>query len=90
MKETRHVPTRMRWAPFRFGVISPLLTSPPDPGELAKALDELASQTYQHPGTESVLLGVESGRFAMSFQGSVLDGLGHSPASVTSSLLTVV
>jgi transposase InsO family protein len=51
MKETRHVPGRMRWAHFRFGVISPLLTSPPDPGELAKILDELAAQSYRHPIT---------------------------------------
>ena len=51
MKETRHVPPRMRWALFRFGVVSPLLTSPPEPGELAKVLDELAARTYQHPVT---------------------------------------
>lgn len=51
MKETRHVPARMRWALFRFGVVSPLLTSPPEPGELAKVLDELAARAYQHPVT---------------------------------------
>jgi putative transposase len=51
MKETRHVPPRMRWALFRFGVVSPLLTSPPEPGELAKVLDELAARPYQHPVT---------------------------------------
>lgn len=51
MKETRHVPPRMRWALFRFGVISPLLTSPPDAGELAERLDALAEQSYQHPTT---------------------------------------
>jgi len=51
MNETRHVPPRMRWALFRFGVVSPLLTSPPEPGELAKLLDELAARTYQHPVT---------------------------------------
>jgi putative transposase len=51
MKEKRHVPTRMRWARFRFGVISPLLTMPPEPGELAGKLDELAACSYQHPIT---------------------------------------
>lgn len=51
MKETRHVPTRMRWALFRFGVVSPLLTSPPEAGELVKILDELATRAYQHPIT---------------------------------------
>lgn len=51
MKEKRHVPTRMRWARFRFGVISPMLTSPPLQGELAGVLDELASRSYQHPIT---------------------------------------
>lgn len=51
MKERRHVPTRMRWARFRFGVISPLLTKPPEPGELAAILDELAARSYQHPVT---------------------------------------
>ena len=51
MKERRHVPSRMRWARFRFGVISPLLTKPPDPGELARLLDELAARSYQHPIT---------------------------------------
>jgi putative transposase len=51
MKEKRHVSTRMRWARFRFGVISPLLTSPPGSGELAGALDALSSRSYQHPVT---------------------------------------
>lgn len=51
MKATQHVPARMRWALFRFGVVSPLLTSPPDAGELAKLLDELSAQAYQHPIT---------------------------------------
>ena len=51
MKESKHVPARMRWARFRFGVVSPLLTRPPDPGDLARLLDELAARSYQHPIT---------------------------------------
>ena len=51
MTDTRHVPPRVRWARFRFGVVSPLLTSPPEPGELARLLDELAARSYRHPIT---------------------------------------
>jgi putative transposase len=49
MTDRRHVPARVRWARFRFGVVSPLLTSPPEPGELARLLDELAAHSYRHP-----------------------------------------
>ena len=35
MAENRSTPARARWARFRFGVIAPLLTAPPEPGELA-------------------------------------------------------
>ena len=51
MTDTRHVPTRVRWARFRFGVVSPLLTSPPESGELARLLDDLAGRSYRHPIT---------------------------------------
>lgn len=40
-----------RWAHFRFGIIGPLLVSPPAKGELQAALKELASRNYQHPIT---------------------------------------
>ena len=33
----------MRWARLRFSIIGPLLASPPQEGELAAALDELAA-----------------------------------------------
>lgn len=59
MESSPHMPARMRLAHFRFGVISPLLTSPPDPGELAKELDALAARLYRHPVTQ---LSVQFGR----------------------------
>lgn len=40
---------RERWARFRFAVIGPLLASPPERGELQRALAELAGRTWQHP-----------------------------------------
>ena len=36
---------------MRFSVIGPLLASPPESGELASQLDELASRSYEHPTT---------------------------------------
>jgi transposase InsO family protein len=39
----------LRWAQFRFAVIGQLLSCPPEPGALQKALRQLAQQTYQHP-----------------------------------------
>lgn len=44
-----HRDRRERWARFRFAVIGPLLASPPDRGELQRALAELAERTWQHP-----------------------------------------
>lgn len=39
----------MTWEAFRFSVIGPLLIRPPSPGELGKAIKELAEQSYEHP-----------------------------------------
>lgn len=39
------------WARLRFAIIGPLLASPPKAGMLQTALDHLARQNYQHPGT---------------------------------------
>lgn len=44
-------PARVRWARLRFSVIGPLLASPPESGELAVRLDELAARAWLHPGT---------------------------------------
>jgi len=43
------VPMWQRWAQFRFSVIGELLSSPPDKGQLQKAIDRLARKNYQHP-----------------------------------------
>lgn len=58
MVDKGHVPTRVRWARFRFLVVGPLLTSPPEPGELSALLDELGARAYRHPTTgQSVRFG---------------------------------
>lgn len=44
-------PPRVRWARLRFSIIGPLLASPPESGELAVALDEVALRSYLHPTT---------------------------------------
>ncbi|MBM3499991.1 MAG: transposase family protein [Armatimonadetes bacterium] len=38
-----------RWARFRFSVIGPLLSSPPERGELRAELARVAARSYQHP-----------------------------------------
>jgi putative transposase len=45
------VSTRMRWARFRHSIIGPLLAAPPEHGELAAKIAELAAQSYRHPTT---------------------------------------
>jgi putative transposase len=55
------IPARLRWARFRFGVVAPLLTVPPEHGELASKLTELASRSWPHPTTgESMRLSVKT------------------------------
>jgi len=41
-----------RWARLRFAIIGPLLAAPPQPGELRKALEALAGQSWRHPLSE--------------------------------------
>jgi putative transposase len=41
-----------RWALLRFSVVGPLLASPPERGELQKALLALATRKWMHPATE--------------------------------------
>jgi transposase InsO family protein len=43
--------TRLSWAQFRFSIIGPLLAAPPDHGELAAQLADLAGKPYRHPTT---------------------------------------
>jgi putative transposase len=40
-----------RWAHFRFSIIGPLLSRPPEKGSLQLALQELAQKTWRHPIT---------------------------------------
>ena len=55
MTDDTTFPARMRWARFRFGVIAPLLTSPPEEGELGATIAALAARPWRHPTTgESV------------------------------------
>src|SRR5688572_9168143 len=55
MSDSTRLPARTRWARFRFGVIAPLLTVPPDKGELGAAIAELASRVWPHPTTGEAL-----------------------------------
>jgi putative transposase len=40
-----------RWARFRFSIVGPLLSSPPDNGELKSQLEELSKKQWRHPIT---------------------------------------
>jgi putative transposase len=51
MGEASSPPARSRWARFRFGVVAPLLTAPPKPGELASSIATLAARSWPHPTT---------------------------------------
>lgn len=61
MGDFTSTPARARWARFRFGVIAPLLTAPPEPGELAATIAALAARSWPHPTTgESLRLSAKS------------------------------
>jgi len=55
MGDSTSTPARARWARFRFGIIAPLLTAPPEPGELAAAIAALAARPWPHPTTGETL-----------------------------------
>jgi putative transposase len=40
-----------RWANLRFSIIGPLLAAPPEHGDLAARITELAAASYKHPST---------------------------------------
>ncbi len=42
------------WGQLRFSVIGPLLTSPPEKGELGKSIRLLADRYYQHPSKDEL------------------------------------
>ena len=49
MQDGHNVPKGERWGRFRFSVIGPLLSAPPERGELRAELERLVSKTYRHP-----------------------------------------
>jgi transposase InsO family protein len=49
MSQKRPGTVHGRWAEFRFGVVGGLFSSPPERGELGRALQALAEQTWTHP-----------------------------------------
>ena len=51
MSQGDEVPARLRWARLRFAVVGQLLESPPEKGELAARIAELATRTWRHPTT---------------------------------------
>jgi hypothetical protein len=55
MNHDDQAPMRLRWARMRFSIISHLLVSPPEPGELAGRLAELAAKSWRHPTKGSVI-----------------------------------
>jgi putative transposase len=55
MSQDEQAPARLRWARLRFSIIGQLLASPPEPGELARRIDELAGRSWKHPTTGEAL-----------------------------------
>ena len=47
--KSEKIPMWQRWAQFRFAVIGELLSSPPEKGQLQRAIERLSRQTYRHP-----------------------------------------
>jgi putative transposase len=55
MSQDEQAPARLRWARLRFSIIGQLLASPPEPGELAGRLEELADKPWRHPTRGEVM-----------------------------------
>jgi putative transposase len=55
MSQDEQAPARLRWARLRFSIIGQLLASPPECGELARRIDELAGRAWKHPTTGEAL-----------------------------------
>jgi putative transposase len=51
MADETNTPARLRWARFRFGIVASLLSAPPEPGEVAARIAELAARSWRHPST---------------------------------------
>ena len=55
MHQDEQAPARLRWARLRFSIIGQLLASPPETGDLASRIDELARTSWKHPTTGEAL-----------------------------------
>jgi transposase InsO family protein len=55
MSDETSTPARVRWARLRFQIIGQLLATPPESGELAARIAELAAKSWRHPSTGEVL-----------------------------------
>jgi putative transposase len=55
MSQDDQAPMRLRWARMRFSIISHLLASPPEAGELAGRIAELAAKSWRHPTKGSLI-----------------------------------
>lgn len=55
MADESDTSARLRWARFRFGIVGSLLSSPPESGELATRIGELAARPWRHPTTDEAL-----------------------------------
>lgn len=55
MSDETSTPARVRWARLRFQIIGQLLATPPESGELAARIAELAVKSWRHPSTGEVL-----------------------------------
>jgi putative transposase len=55
MSDETSTPARVRWARLRFQIIGQLLAAPPEPGELAARIADLAARSWRHPTTGEVI-----------------------------------
>jgi putative transposase len=55
MSDETSTPARVRWARLRFQIIGQLLATPPESGELAARIAELAAKSWRHPSTDEVV-----------------------------------
>jgi transposase InsO family protein len=55
MSDDTSTPARVRWARLRFQIIGQLLATPPESGELAARIAELAAKSWRHPSTDEVM-----------------------------------
>lgn len=51
MSERVDVCLEERWAYLRFSIVGPLLSAPPQSGELVSAIEALANKLWLHPVT---------------------------------------